>query len=107
MAGSWCANPPFAPSPGPPLIHCSAGVGRTGTYIVVDVLIKAMREWGAQPGSTKPLVRAMGSTNLEEDPVAALVKHLRTQRVLMVQTPEQFGYIYECLVEAARGVGNA
>ena len=53
--------------PCPLLVHCSAGVGRTGTFIVLDTMIERMKE---------------------EDTlnVYDYVKQLREQRVLMVQT---------------------
>uniref|UniRef100_A0A1B6CLA7 protein-tyrosine-phosphatase n=1 Tax=Clastoptera arizonana TaxID=38151 RepID=A0A1B6CLA7_9HEMI len=59
-------------------VHCSAGVGRTGTFIALMVLLKLLKQ------------------NKELN-VFATVLHMRSQRANMVQTFEQYEYIYKCL----------
>ncbi|XP_058882189.1 receptor-type tyrosine-protein phosphatase epsilon-like isoform X2 [Acipenser ruthenus] len=70
-------NPSFA---GPIVIHCSAGVGRTGTFIVIDAMIDMMHAE-------------------QKVDVFALVSRIREQRSQLVQTDMQYSFIYQALLE--------
>ncbi|XP_064602809.1 phosphatidylinositol phosphatase PTPRQ-like [Liolophura sinensis] len=65
----------------PILVHCSAGVGRTGTYIAVDCLLQQMRDH-------------------QEIDIFGRVLEMREHRSHMVQTEDQYVYIHDCAVDA-------
>ncbi|KAL2014271.1 hypothetical protein VTN00DRAFT_1796 [Thermoascus crustaceus] len=74
----------------PRIVHCSAGVGRTGTFIALDHLLREL-ESGALLKVTDP----------DTDPVFETVNQLREQRMMMVYNEMQMQFIYEVLREQA------
>lgn len=64
----------------PWLVHCSAGVGRTGTFIAIDVLYDQGKDLGFLD-------------------IYQCVRDLRDQRVNMVQTKEQYKYLHSIMTE--------
>jgi len=80
-------NPDLA---NPRIVHCSAGVGRSGTFIALDWLLQELRE-----GSLDELPD-------DVDPIISVVDTLRQQRMMMVQGEAQLTFIYEVLREQWR-----
>lgn len=74
----------------PRIIHCSAGVGRSGTFIALDYLLSLLH------------AGELDADVLEEgrDLVAEVVDELRKQRMMMVQGESQFVFLYEALRQA-------
>ncbi|XP_020865324.1 receptor-type tyrosine-protein phosphatase eta isoform X1 [Phascolarctos cinereus] len=67
-----------SPPESPVLVHCSAGVGRTGTFIAIDRLIHQMENENAVD-------------------VYGIVYDLRLHRPLMVQTEDQYVFLNQCV----------
>lgn len=81
-----CAEKNSSPS-NPRIIHCSAGVGRSGTFIALEYLL-------AQVESGAILDAKEG-----EDMIYDVVNRLREQRMLMVQMEGQYQFLYEVIRE--------
>uniref|UniRef100_A0A8C4Z7J0 protein-tyrosine-phosphatase n=1 Tax=Gadus morhua TaxID=8049 RepID=A0A8C4Z7J0_GADMO len=60
------------------VVHCSAGVGRTGTFMALDRLMQHLREH-------------------EYADVLGMVSEMRSHRLSMVQTEEQYVFIHQCV----------
>jgi len=65
---------------GPIVVHCSAGIGRTGTLIAVDISMR----------------RLLASGNID---MLSTVNHIRQQRAGAVQTIAQYHFCYQAMRE--------
>ncbi|XP_005374368.1 PREDICTED: receptor-type tyrosine-protein phosphatase beta isoform X1 [Chinchilla lanigera] len=72
-----------SPGAGPTVVHCSAGVGRTGTFIALDRILQQL--------DSKDSVDIYGA-----------VHDLRLHRVHMVQTECQYVYLHQCVRDVLR-----
>ncbi|XP_028416862.1 receptor-type tyrosine-protein phosphatase epsilon-like [Dendronephthya gigantea] len=66
----------------PAVIHCSAGVGRTGVFIAVDKILDDLDK------ERKDVIDIFG-----------FVKDMRTRRMNMVQTADQYVFIHDAIVD--------
>ena len=69
------------PGCGPTVVHCSAGVGRSACYIAIDAMLERIKY--------DSMIDIYGYVNM-----------MRSQRNFMVQTDEQYMFVYDVLVEA-------
>ncbi|XP_073453569.1 tyrosine-protein phosphatase non-receptor type 9-like isoform X2 [Aquarana catesbeiana] len=79
MGSEWTGHPA-----GPPIvIHCSAGIGRTGTFCTLDICLSRLENIGTVD-------------------VLQTVKRMRTQRAFSIQTWDQYYFCYMAIIEYAQ-----
>lgn len=71
----------------PRIIHCSAGVGRSGTFIALDYLLTQIKSG------------AMAKVKDDFDMIYDVVNNLRQQRMTMVQSEAQYQFLYQVIRE--------
>ncbi|KAM6925401.1 tyrosine-protein phosphatase non-receptor type 7-like [Xenentodon cancila] len=72
-----------SPGPGPVVVHCSAGIGRTGCFIASSIGCQQLRESG-------------------QVDILEAVCQLRLDRGGMIQTTEQYQFLYSTLAQYSR-----
>lgn len=102
----------------PRVVHCRAGVGRSGTFMALDFLLTELENGRFKAESDGSDGEKEGK-DATEDPVFETVNRLREQRPLSVQTVGQYKFLYEMLneswekkygekvLERSRSVGSA
>ncbi|XP_075064367.1 tyrosine-protein phosphatase non-receptor type 9 [Mixophyes fleayi] len=69
------------PAGGPPIVvHCSAGIGRTGTFCTLDICLSQIED--------------VENLNIQQT-----VRSMRKQRALSIQTPEQYYFCHMAVLE--------
>ncbi|XP_061382145.1 tyrosine-protein phosphatase non-receptor type 61F-like isoform X1 [Danaus plexippus] len=75
----------LAPDVGPPIVHCSAGIGRSGTFCLVDSCLVIIEKEGLE------------SVNVQE-----ILLEMRKDRMGLIQTPGQLRFSYQAIIEGAK-----
>uniref|UniRef100_A0A3Q0RL34 Tyrosine-protein phosphatase non-receptor type 9 n=1 Tax=Amphilophus citrinellus TaxID=61819 RepID=A0A3Q0RL34_AMPCI len=83
LGSSW-RGPPGGP---PVVVHCSAGIGRTGTFCTLDICLSQLEDVGTVD-------------------VRQTVRRMRTQRAFSIQTWDQYYFCYTAIIEYAQRNGK-
>ncbi|XP_016405910.1 tyrosine-protein phosphatase non-receptor type 9-like isoform X1 [Sinocyclocheilus rhinocerous] len=81
--GSQWRGHPLDP---PMVVHCSAGIGRTGTFCALNICLSQLQD--------------VGTLN-----VCQTVRRMRAQRAFSIQTPEQYYFCHTAILEHAQRQG--
>uniref|UniRef100_A0AAQ5XGZ6 Protein tyrosine phosphatase receptor type Na n=1 Tax=Amphiprion ocellaris TaxID=80972 RepID=A0AAQ5XGZ6_AMPOC len=73
----------------PIIVHCSDGTGRTGTYILIDMVLNRMAK------------------GVKEIDIAATLEHIRDQRPGLVRTKDQFEFALTAVAEEVNAILKA
>ncbi|XP_067305278.1 tyrosine-protein phosphatase non-receptor type 2a isoform X2 [Pseudorasbora parva] len=78
----------LGPENGPAVVHCSAGIGRSGTFSLVDTCLVLMDK--------------------RKDPLSVDIQKvlldMREYRMGLIQTPDQLRFSYMAVIEGAKGI---
>uniref|UniRef100_A0A7N8XJN1 protein-tyrosine-phosphatase n=1 Tax=Mastacembelus armatus TaxID=205130 RepID=A0A7N8XJN1_9TELE len=83
LGSSW-TGPPGGP---PVVVHCSAGIGRTGTFCTLDICLSRLED--------------IGTVDIHQT-----VQRMRTQRAFSIQTWDQYHFCYMAVIEYAQRHGK-
>jgi protein tyrosine phosphatase len=72
----------------PTVVHCSAGVGRTGTYVIINSILEQITNSMKRDPTTPPTINLMKT-----------LTELRTMRTSMVNHPDQYEFCYRTLLD--------
>ena len=94
---------------GPAVVHCSAGIGRSGTFCVVDVCLAKVGCYRlcTEFSSSLSLSHTHTHTQLEETrdlnslDVQELLLRMRKQRLGLIQTPDQLRFSYIAILQVS------
>ncbi|XP_015238560.1 tyrosine-protein phosphatase non-receptor type 2a [Cyprinodon tularosa] len=78
----------LGPEHGPSVVHCSAGIGRSGTFALVDTCLVLMD-------------RSKSSSSVD---IQKVLLDMREYRMGLIQTPDQLRFSYMSIIEGAKNI---
>lgn len=75
---------------GPAIVHCSAGIGRSGTFCLVDSCLVLIEKFG------------LNSVDVKE-----ILLEMRRYRMGLIQTPDQLRFSYQAIIEGATRLSHS
>ena len=91
---------------GPLVVHCSAGIGRTGAQITIDVVLHYLRlakQLADAPDGSARAAAARDAWSGSTDLIYEALSVMREQRMSVVQTVRQYVFTYHAVIEALAG----
>ena len=80
----------YSSSPGPPIVHCSAGIGRTGTLVLVDTVLS--------------IIEQRRTLNID---IYSILIFIRQHRFGLVQTPDQLRFCFIAILKGTSELDNS
>lgn len=101
----------IGPDQRPIVVHCSAGVGRSGTFITLDRILQNIQVSDVsyisyRHADKQSLCSSVECSHLQYVDIFGIVWAMRKERVWMVQTEQQYICIYQCLLAVLEGKEN-
>ena len=78
------------------MVHCSAGVGRSGVVVLTEMLMNKVDI--GEVHIDNAVVRVIFQLLLQVIDIPSCLKDLRQQRMVLVQTPMQYKFVYMALL---------
>ncbi|WFD00241.1 protein-tyrosine-phosphatase [Malassezia yamatoensis] len=110
LALSALANEAQGSCSAPLLVHCSAGIGRSGAHITIDSVVTYLKKAKSIANhSTEHTLSEKAAHNAwhgTDDVIFEVLSVIREQRMSMVQTVRQYVFIYRAIIEALASKAN-
>lgn len=81
------------------IIHCSAGCGRTGTFIAIDMVLSSLEQHQKSSSTTTAANNTTDPYKSEKNLIYKTVSELRKQRLFMVQNINQYTMCYDATLQ--------